>query len=158
MPLFHSFIFIPAFPLLRVLGAAVLWGLTISVNSNLWQFQSIAPYENGIKQGRRCSHTIRHWTIYGALSLGCSQQDEPYHSFLGHSDHVKDHCNGELLIRRSVSTFRALQISHLRVLSQSVTPWILGKNPLSTACTRDSTLQSFPKNHGHRWEWKQRPI
>jgi len=47
---------------------------------------SVAPHQDGTKQGRRCSHSTWSLDDSGPLSSGCSQQDLSRQSFLGHLD------------------------------------------------------------------------
>jgi len=135
----NSFIFMPAFPLGRVAGAAALRGLEMPQHGQQ-QFQVIllAPRQYRTKQGRSedVSTPPGPWTTSGPLSRGFSQQNLPRQSFVGHSGHMAEPtCSWDLSMRRSGSTFRALRISQLRLLSGSVTPWTLRKNPISAACS-----------------------
>jgi len=52
----HSFIFVSAFPLERVAGAAALGGPEIPHDQQQSHIVMLAPHQDGTKQGRRCSH------------------------------------------------------------------------------------------------------
>jgi len=101
---------------------------------------------------------IKQKLTNGPHSRGCRQQDLPHQSFLWGSSHVSEplYSRCDLSIRRSGSPFRALRISPLRTLSRSITPWTLHKDPISAACTWDSTLSVIIE--GYRWGWEHRPI
>jgi len=49
--LFISFIFMPAFPLVRVAGAAALGGLEIPHGQQKFHIVLVAPHQDGTKQG-----------------------------------------------------------------------------------------------------------
>jgi len=50
------FIFVPAFPLARVAGAAALGELEIPHGQQQFEIVLLAPHKDGTKQNRRCSH------------------------------------------------------------------------------------------------------
>jgi len=50
------FIFMPAFPLVRVAAAAALGGLGIPHGQQQFQIVLPAPHQDETKQGRRCSY------------------------------------------------------------------------------------------------------
>jgi len=85
-----SLIFMPAFPLWRVAGAAALGGLGIPDDQQHFQIVLLAPHQDGTKQGRRCSHYIGPWKTSGPLSRGLSQKDLPRQYFMGHSGHMAE--------------------------------------------------------------------
>ena len=68
------------------------------------------------------------------------QQDLPRQCFLSDSGHMAEPITWDLSIRRSGVIFRALRISSLCILSRSVTPWTLRKNPNFAACSWESIL------------------
>jgi len=72
----------------RVAGTAIIWRFEIPCGQNISQILLQAPCPDGTKQGRRCSQSTRSWTIFGLLSLECSQRNLPRQSFLEHSGHM----------------------------------------------------------------------
>ena len=74
------------------------------------------------------------------VGVDCSSKDLSCHSFLGHSGHMAKltYSSWDLSIRRSGLTSRALRISDLFSLSQSVTTRTLRKYPISAVCSFDS--------------------
>jgi len=59
--LIHLLIFVPAFPLGRVAGAATLGGFEKPHDQQQFQTVLLAPHQDGTKQGQRCSHTT--WSL-----------------------------------------------------------------------------------------------
>ena len=88
---------------------------------------------------RHCSSKVGNvvtssgsWMISGQVYLGHSQEDtaNPSRAVCG-------------------STFRVLQLSQLHVLSRSVTPWTLTKNPILPLVLVIIFFQWLPKLHEH---------
>jgi len=152
---FHSFIFMPVFPLGRVAGTAALRGL----NSNLRSFCSLHIKTGPSKVGYVVT-PLGPWTSSGPLSRAYSHQDLPLQFLWDILDILPNERSWDLLIWSiSVSTFRALRISQLRTLSRGITPRTLRKNPISAAWSRDSipsvmNQNSWPCDHRNKDRFK----
>jgi len=63
-------------------------GSSPMMTRNTSRFSAISDSKDEIMQGQKCDLPRGPWSDSGPLSLGCSQQDLPRKSLLGHSDHV----------------------------------------------------------------------
>ena len=92
------------------------------------QIVLLGPHQDRTKQGRRCKHAIWSLADFWLPSHGCSWQDLPT-NLHGHSIETwSNYFRWNLSIRRSVSTFRDLQMSQLHIL-------LLVAKTLSATCT-----------------------
>ena len=72
------------------MGVAVLGGLEIPPDKQKSQEALLAPQRTGPSKVGDAVTPPDHWSISGALSRGCSQQDLPRRSFFGHSEHMAE--------------------------------------------------------------------
>ena len=93
-----------------------------------------------LREGRGGCSPRRAWNTSRSTGISDNsvQLDLPRQSFVGHNGHRAEPiylCS--LNSEEKGSTFRALRISQLRTLSQSVTIWDLRKNSISCSCPWD---------------------
>jgi len=107
-----------------------LWLKVATVTSQAFKSGEGPPEKSGahaVSSSATCVTPPGPWTTSGPLSHGCSQQGLPRQSFWGHSGAGQVTEPGHF-------------VEQLRTLSQSVTPWTPGKNPIFAAGTWDRIL------------------
>ena len=149
-----AFIFISAFPLVRVAGSADLGGLGIPRGQQQYQIVPLAPHQDGTKQGRRCSQSTwsldTHWA--GALSDGYSQQYMLHQASLWYSGHITestklgslDRFGRELARNFGFYKFHSCSLCH-KVLQSGLS----AKIPSLPFALEIVFLQSLPNIHDH---------
>jgi len=111
------FIFKLAFLLGGVARSADHAGRDTPNGQNQYHMISLAPQQDGTKQGQRCSHAIWPLMAPGPLARRCSRHGVPGHSFLGYSGHM-----AQPTFVRSEYAFSDLRISQLSILLRRVAP------------------------------------
>jgi len=144
-----SLIFMPAFPLWRVAGAAALGGLGIPHGQQHFQIILLAPHQDGTNKVGDVVTTSDLGRPLGRFPVGLARKTCLASISWGILDTWPNQRSWDLSIRRSGSTFRALRFSQLRTLSRSVTPLALHKNPIAAACPWNLLFRSLPKIQDH---------
>jgi len=118
--------------------------------------QDVAPHQDGTKQGWRCSHSTWSLDDSGPLSRGCSQQDLPRQSSLGHLGTWWNHSSS---LSEEVAWHSGLDEFHSCALCREVSRrGLFVKTSSLPLALGIIFFQSFPDIHDHRWESEERPI
>ena len=136
----------PVFPLGRIAGAAALEGPNMP-HDQIAISVSVAPHQDGAKQGWRCSHSTwsLDWTTLGRFPVGVASRT--CLASLSWDIWIPGRqTSWDLSIRRSGFTFRVLRISDLCTLSRHE----LFAKKTSLPLLGKALFQSLPKIHDHR--------
>ena len=155
----HSFIFMPAFPIRRVVGAAARRGLGIPHGQQQSQIILLTPHQDGTKQGRRLVTPPGPWTTSGPPFRGFSQQDLPLQSFVGHSRRMAEPMQLGSRFEEKWFNICGFCEFHSCALCRKVSHrWLFIKIPSLSLVLGTVCFQSLPKVHEHRCRSEQKTI